>query len=103
MVSVSVSKESMTLKIQKMKDGDHVVLNLSGRMDREHVAELLRVFGLEMLEQNMILDLTEINLVDRDAVMFLARCEEDGTKLRNCPRYIREWIMRLRDGFASSS
>ncbi len=98
-----VTKESMTLKIQKTEDGDHVVLNLSGRMHREHVAELLRVFGLEVLEQKVILDLTEISLVDRDAVMFLARCEEDGTILRNCPRYIREWIMRLRDGLASSS
>jgi anti-anti-sigma regulatory factor len=92
----------MTLKIQKMKDGEHVVLNLSGRMDREHVAELLRVLGLEVLEQNVILDLTEISLIDRDAVMFLARCEEDGTKLRNCPRYIREWIKRERVRFASS-
>jgi anti-anti-sigma regulatory factor len=92
----------MTLKIQKVKDGDHVVLNLSGRMDREHVAELLRVLGLEVLEQNVILDLTEISLVDRDAVMFLARCEEDGTRLRNCPRYVREWIIRERGGFASS-
>ncbi|MDX6446947.1 MAG: hypothetical protein QOH71_4021 [Blastocatellia bacterium] len=92
----------MTLKIQKMKDGNHVVLNLIGRMDREHVAELLRVLGLEVREQKVILDLTEISLIDRDAVMFLARCEEDGTKLRNCPRYIREWIKRERVRFASS-
>ena len=102
MVRVPITKESMTLKIQKTKDGDHVVLNLSGRMHSEHVAELLRVFGLEVLEQNVILDLTEISLVDRDAVMFLSRCEENGTKLRNCPRYIREWIMRERRRFASS-
>jgi anti-anti-sigma regulatory factor len=102
MVRVPITKESMTLKIQKTKDGDHVVLNLSGRMHSEHVAELLRVFGLEVLEQNVILDLTEISLVDRDGVMFLARCEENGTKLRNCPRYIREWIMRERRRFASS-
>ena len=102
MVRVLVSKDSMTLKIQKTEDGDRVVLNLSGRMHREHVAELLRVFGLEVLEQKVILDLTEISLVDRDAVMFLARCEEDGTRLRNCPRYIREWIMRERRRLASS-
>jgi len=102
MVRVLVSKDSMTLKIQKTEDGDRVVLNLSGRMHREHVAELLRVLGLEVLEQKVILDLTEISLVDRDAVMFLARCEEDGTRLRNCPRYIREWIMRERRRFASS-
>ena len=102
MVRVSVSKELMTLKIQKVKDGDHVVLNLSGRMDREHVAELLRVFGLEVEELKVILDLTEISLVDRDAVMFLSRCEEDGIRLRNCPRYIREWIKRERVRFDSS-
>jgi hypothetical protein len=28
------------------------------------------------------------------AVSFLERCEADSIKLKNCPAYIREWILR---------
>ena len=73
-------------------------LNLSGRMHEEQVAELQRVFGLGVRNQNLIPDLKEVTLVDRDAVIFLARRDGAGTRLRNCPRYIREWIMRERAG-----
>ena len=27
-----------------------------------------------------------------DAVTFLAKCEASGSRLRNCPAYIRNWI-----------
>jgi len=64
---------------------DPVVLNLSRQTDEEQVAELQRVFGLEVRNQNLILDLKEVTLVDRDAVIFLARRDGAGTRLRNCP------------------
>jgi len=35
-------------------------------------------------------------IVDRDAVEFLALNEANGIALRNCPAYIREWITRER-------
>ena len=73
-------------------------LNLSGRMHEEQVAELQRVFGLEVRNQNLILDLKEVTLVGRDAMISLAWREGAGTRLRNCPRYDREWIMRERAG-----
>ena len=60
-------------------------LNLSGRMHEEQVAELQRVFGLGVRNQNLIPDLKEVTLVDRDAVIFLARRDGAGTRLRNCP------------------
>ena len=34
------------------------------------------------------IDLTEVELVDRDAVTLLARTEGNGIELRNCPAYI---------------
>ena len=73
-------------------------LNLSGRMHEEQVAELQRVFGLGVRNQNLILDLKEVTLVGRDAMISLAWREGAGTRLRNCPRYDREWIMRERAG-----
>jgi len=86
----------MTLKIQRAEDGDQVIFNLSGRIRAEHVDEIERLFQLEAKNQSLILDLKEVTLVDRDAVTFLEQREEDGTKLSNCPLYIREWILRER-------
>jgi hypothetical protein len=44
--------------------------------------------------RNSVVDLKEVDLVDRDVVRFLARCKRDGVKLENCPPYIHEWIQR---------
>jgi hypothetical protein len=63
----------------------------------EHVAELKRLFEGEPEDHRFALDLKEVQLVDRDTVRFLARCEADGIQLENCPAYIREWIARERD------
>jgi hypothetical protein len=37
-------------------------------------------------------DLTEVTLVDRDAVAFLAVCEKKGIELINCPAFIQKWV-----------
>jgi hypothetical protein len=87
-------KESMTLRIQKSRDGEVTVFTLSGRIDAEEVAELRRLFEVEGRHQRIVLDLKEVKLVDQDTVRCLARCEADGIQLKNCPTYIREWIVR---------
>jgi hypothetical protein len=38
-----------------------------------------------------------VRLVNRDAIKFLADCEAGGTKLRNCPAYVREWIAKEKE------
>ena len=88
----------MTLKIQRAENGNWVVFNLSGRMEAEHVAEIQRLFEFDTTNQNLVLDLREVTLVDRDTVTFLARRERDGTRLRNCPSFIRESIVREING-----
>ena len=81
----------MTLKIQKVEGETGVVLKLSGRIEKENLADLRRVCE-PLGNGNLVLDLEEVKLVDRDAVDFLDRCEADGVRLRNCPAYIRHWI-----------
>jgi hypothetical protein len=44
----------------------------------------------------IVLDLTEVSLIDCDTVKFLAASEANGILLRNCPGYIREWVARER-------
>ena len=82
------------LKIQRATDGQGVVFTLSGRIEAEQVAELQRLFALEAAGVSLVLDLHEVELVDREAVRFLAQCEAEGTTLVHCPAYIREWIER---------
>ena len=84
----------MTLKIQKSEEGEVVAFTLSGRIELDELAELQRLFELEGEGRRIVVDMKEVKLVDREAVVFLARCEADGTRLENCPAYIREWILK---------
>ena len=83
------------LKIQRSSNGG-VVFTLIGRIEIEHVAELQRLLSLENVDHRIVLNLQDVTLIDRNAVKFLARCEEESIRLDNCPAYIRAWIDRER-------
>ena len=85
----------MTLRIERSARQRFAVFTLSGRMDAEQVAELKELFDRDY--RNIILDLWDVRLADRDAVRFLRGCEAAGMKLENCPAYVREWMNRERD------
>jgi hypothetical protein len=90
-------RESMTLRIQKSDDREVAIFALTGRIEKEYTVELQRLIDQEKYLHNIVLDLKEVKLVDRDSVQFLMWCESEGIKLTNCPAYIREWILRERD------
>jgi hypothetical protein len=71
-----------------------VVLFVSGRIAGEHVDMLRGV--LEQESGGFAIDLKNVLLVDREAVKLLALSKANGTELRNCPPYIREWVARER-------
>jgi hypothetical protein len=48
--------------------------------------------------RRIVMDLSDLTLVDQDAVSFLKHCEAHDITLKNCPAYIREWITRERRG-----
>ena len=83
----------MTCRIDRMLIEQGVVLRISGRITGEGL-NVLRT----ALEQDRVvaIDLTEVELVDGDAVTLLARTESNGIELRHCPAYIREWVARER-------
>jgi hypothetical protein len=81
------------LKITRAANAE-VVFKLSGRMDAENIEALETLFSAETSGRSIVLDLKDLMLVDRDTVSFLRRCELDSITLRNCPAYIREWILR---------
>jgi hypothetical protein len=85
----------MTLRIERSARERFTVFALSGRMEAEHVMELQELFDHDY--RNIILDLRDLRLADRDAVRFLKGCEGDGMTLQNCPAYVREWMDREND------
>jgi predicted metal-binding protein len=82
----------MTLRIERSARHDLTVFTLSGRINAEQVAEVKGLFDMDY--RNIILDLRDVRLADRDAVKFLRGCEADGIRLENCPAYVREWMDR---------
>lgn len=81
------------IRIEILQNGDSVTLVLSGRMQKEDL-QALETLLKKYDKRTVVLDLEGVKLVDRDAVGFLASFETDQAKITNCPRYIREWILR---------
>jgi pimeloyl-ACP methyl ester carboxylesterase len=81
------------LKITRSTDSGATTLNLSGRLDAEHLAELRRALAQEG-GGDVVLDLTELILVDVEVVRFLVDCEAQGIRLAHCPVYIYKWMLR---------
>lgn len=85
------------LRIGRKANGD-VVFALSGRIDKEHIAELEALIAAEGKDRRIILDLKELTLTGQDGMAFLAQCESAGVALANCDPYLREWIARQSAG-----
>jgi hypothetical protein len=85
----------MTLRIERSARQGFTVFTLSGRMKSEQVEELTQLFDSDY--RNVILDLRDLRLADRDAVRFLRSCKAEGMKLENCPAYVCEWMDREED------
>jgi anti-anti-sigma regulatory factor len=83
----------MTLKIQRHIKKDITRFNLCGQIDAKELPELQRLLAAEK-QGYVVLDLEEVKLIDREALRFLAYCEENGIRVENCPAYIREWLLR---------
>ena len=48
--------------------------------------------SVEQENNKVVLDLGYVFLINREAISLLVSYELNGTELRNCPAYIREWI-----------
>jgi hypothetical protein len=80
------------LKIRRSDDHGHAIFALSGRIEERNVSELHELVDAEEEPTEVTLDLTEVKLVDREAIRFLAACKSRGVRLKDCPSYIRRWI-----------
>jgi hypothetical protein len=85
----------MSCRVDRVVNAENIVLLfVSGRITGEHVDMLRDV----LIQESGVfaIDLKNVLLADREAVKLLALSEANGTELRNCPPYIREWVTRER-------
>lgn len=84
----------MTFKIERTYSGQVTALRLIGRLKCESLEELQQ--QMEHGGPQVVLDLSEVELVDVEVVRFLGSCEAQGATLLNCSPYIRNWIGKER-------
>ena len=82
------------LRIEKESDGHSMRLRLSGRIQSAHIGDIRAQMDDDSVR--ILLDLSEVTLVDVEVVRFLSDCEDEGIVLVHCPLYVREWILRER-------
>jgi hypothetical protein len=83
-------------KMRKIVDRNWVTLRMSGHLEAKHLVEIQNALADEKMDANVVLDLSEVTLIAREAVKFLARFEVDRIDLQKCPAYIRNWIAQER-------
>ena len=88
----------MNFRIETAARGRQRVFILSGRIEAPAIAELRRLLELQIQARNVVIDLKDVTLVDREGMRFFMGCEADGMTLENCTPYIREWMEREKDG-----
>jgi hypothetical protein len=84
----------MACKVVRLVERDHLVLlHMSGHLQEVHVGMIEDLIAKETGQ--VVLDLVEVTLVDREVVKLLAACDARGIGLRNCPAFIREWMSKV--------
>jgi hypothetical protein len=85
----------MTCRIDQLSTEHGLVLTISGQIATED----LEVVRTALDERRVVaIELSELELVNREAVRLLAQAEAEGIAIKSCPAYIREWITKERTG-----
>jgi hypothetical protein len=90
---VSTFAVDLMLRITRVTNTGTPRLILSGRIGAEQLADVRRSVEAEQA-RDLVLDLTEVTLVDVEVVRFFLRCEQQGIRIAHCPAYVREWMAR---------
>ncbi len=87
----------MTFRIETAARGRFAVFMLIGRIEKQAIAELRRLFEGQTDYRQIVLDLKDVVVIDREVMRFFVGCEADGVRLEHCAPYIREWMQREKD------
>lgn len=72
-----------------------VTLTLAGKCSGGCLGELRRAIDrARRMQKQIVIDMSEVTLVDKPSLQFLAAQVREDIKLVNCPEYIEPWIDR---------
>lgn len=74
---------------------DALTLAITGNVNEAALPEIALLIDHGRRDHGkIILDLSEVTLLDRAAAQFLTDQFRGGVRLVNCPAYIRRWILK---------
>jgi len=84
------------LRIATLQDpAGLVTLAIAGKCNGGCLGELRRAIDkARRMQRQIVIDMSEVTLVDRPSLQFLAAQARDNVTLINCPAYIEPWIER---------
>ena len=78
---------------EKHEPREAVRLFLAGKMNANGLGDLRReIDDARRQRRNVVLDLTEVTLVDRVSVDYLAAVRSNHVRVENCPEYLHRWL-----------
>jgi len=80
----------MTLRIERRRSEDGLVVQLIGELDTEHLDEVQAQVNDATCP--VVIDIGELTLISVDGIRFLNACQNNGTSIINAPGYITEWM-----------
>jgi anti-anti-sigma regulatory factor len=80
----------MTLRIEKRRSGDTLVVQLIGEFDVEHLDEVKAQVNDAACP--VVVDIGELTLISVEGIRFLNACQNNGTLIVNASGYITEWM-----------
>jgi ABC-type transporter Mla MlaB component len=77
------------------EDEKHCRLCLCGQFTAEYVAELEKALNAESAtDQSIAVDMSDVTLVDREAMKFLCNTHSKSIPIENIPPYVQRWIQQ---------
>ncbi len=80
----------MTLRIERRRSGDTLIVQLIGELDVEHLDEVKA--QVNDVPCPVVVDIGELTLISVEGIRFLNACHENGMPIINASGYITEWM-----------
>jgi anti-anti-sigma regulatory factor len=85
-------------KITTEPSARFVTILLNGKFSEDSLAALDEsIAAARGVNQEVVMDLSEVTLVDRKAVQYLVDQTSHNVRIVNCPVYLRRWIAQVSD------
>ena len=89
---------SASYKITTHPSEEAVTILLNGKLSEDSLGALDEsIAAARRTSQQVVMDLSEVTLVDRKAVQYLADQFSHDVRIVNCPVYLRRWITQVSD------